>query len=572
MEGIDDEGLQWIYVAPRHKLVEENLNNFDLSGLPFAIKRKKVRQFNFVHLKGRDKLCLRAEVKAAMNIYEDAQESWCESCEHRSHNTCPYYKMWAEIEKNKPRIACMHSHFHTRLFQDFLPANANYYNVVIIDENPFTSLFEETSANGFLLTEACSLVNQMEDVGDLKAILQNVLSNYMESEYKVDYEFLGSYLGGDFVKLNKAFKEQLLNFPHPTKEMVDAAKFVRVFLNTLGLYIGDEDKLKRAMYISDYYNKKTLNVLSFKGSINIPRGVNVIGLDATSTKEMWEFAVQRPVQELAIDYPLKNVVMFNGGRLSQGSWMSYNSKLNGYYNKISDTGRAHANELIRIVDHSKTNVTVCCSKRVHSLVSLYAHEVGREDALKRMKFAVYYALRGSNEFNSCDTIVLLHVPRRPPDSLRSHAMLSDTSEEMWERMDRECEMRQAIGRVRPAMEANIDGDPRDVHIYVFPNSDCGVFSPEERKQMLLSQTLTEIPSRYMPRYLDDEMPNLLSLVPTIGNKGIATSKLAQLCYGGRQFSDQLYRERGGKVTGILAEYKTLEIVQQDEKHKWVKVA
>ena len=571
MEGIDDEGLQWIYVAPRHKLVEENLNNFDLSGLPFAIKRKKVRQFNFVHLKGREKLCLRAEVKAAMNIYDDAQESWCENCEHRSHNTCPYYKMWTEIEKNKPRIACMHAHFHTRLFQDFLPVNASYYNVVIIDENPFTSLFDESSANVHLLSDACSFVNQMQDLSDLKAILQNVLSNYMEEESKIDYEFLSSYLCSDFIKLNNGFKEQLLNFPHPTKEMVGSAKFVRVFLNTLSLYVGDEDKLKRAMYISDYYNKKTLNVLSFKGAINIPRGVNVIGLDATSTKEMWEFAVKRPVQELVIDYPLKNVVMLNGGKLSQGSWMSYNSKVQGHYNKISGTGKAHVEELIRIVDQSKTNVTVCCSKRIQAMVRAYINDLGREDALKRMKFAVYYALRGSNEFNDCDTIVLLHVPRRPPDSLKSHALLSGTTEEMWERMDRECEMRQAIGRVRPAIDTNSKGEPRDIHIYVFPNSECGIFTPAERTQMLLSQTLTEVPLRYLPRYLEGEVPNLMSLIPKIGNKGIATSKLALMCYGGRQFSDQLYRERKDSTTGILAEYKLLGIIEQDKQHKWVRI-
>ncbi len=164
MMAIDKAGYNWIYIAPYHDVIKENLSY------------SKLREYEFIHLKGKkqDGVCVAEEYKqyAKMGI---SIEPFCETrCPYR-HNGCPYYETKNKIESYPESWAGVHSHVSTYL-QKFLykikysdKQMFKHYDVIIIDEFPFQVLFNQ-------------VIIQRKDIDDLRNVI-----NFMDSSPERDF-------------------------------------------------------------------------------------------------------------------------------------------------------------------------------------------------------------------------------------------------------------------------------------------------------------------------------------------------------------------------------------------------
>jgi len=108
MKAIDEAGYTWMYFAPFHDIIKENL------------EYSKLRNYDFIHMKGKDQegVCFADEYKEYLKMGVSITP-FCETrCTYR-HEGCPYYETKDLIESFPLSWAGVHSHIPTYL-QTFL--------------------------------------------------------------------------------------------------------------------------------------------------------------------------------------------------------------------------------------------------------------------------------------------------------------------------------------------------------------------------------------------------------------------------------------------------------------------
>ena len=527
LEAVDRAGKQWIYVAPYHDTIEEN------------VKFRSGYDFNYTHLLSRSKVCHIPRYRMLMNEYNIDIRPYCQVCMKRKNGTCTYYQRKEEMETYRKNLACVHSHMFTDIFTKFLPDNQYTYDVLIIDETPVGSMFENASITIKDLQSLVSSMNMVPMSAHYRAPMNQIVSiirdALMDENADIQHSRFPNGNPEFYSALYHDYSNAVLSLLSQNPNMrMRIPRFVQVLLNTISTYISDISMLRAAIFKTSYHGETKVNVNKFIGALpTYP--MKIIGLDATATRDTWEFFLGRQVDMVDLKYPVANVVMAYGGPTWQNSWLSYHNP-----HVISDRGKWMANVVVEIAKNAEKNVIACRTSKVWRVLRNYIEKGLKNKAiLKKIDFAKYYYLRGKNEFyKNANDVILLHAPRPPPQQVESMATLTGQDVAFWEDISTKDEMAQAMGRVRFAT-TEIAGVPRgDVFVWMlfgptadfYANNDHLIFNHAEVVEMLREGKLKMFKRNDYINYAKGNVPFMLDILPATVNEiseqtGMRTSEV-----------------------------------------------
>lgn len=459
MMAIDQAGFTWIYLAPTHEVINENL------------EYSKLRDYEFIHLKGKDQpgMCLSPEYVELMKKHINITP-FCETrCPYR-RNGCPYYETKELIESYPQSWAGVHHHIPTYL-QTFL-FNTTYKNqqmfkhfdVLIIDEFPLQVLYHQDRIKRTHITDYRVVVERMIESNEKDFVLY-FLELLLKPE--IDYSrLLGLIMlnrGLDLKTFEKEYDTTLLRMIS-NKELDKAPKNLCHSIREIHKENPEMRKLKWMIYEikGDQWSKPailltTSNVKYFK-NIKIP----IICLDATADIGAWNTLLNDNCRSETIDMEYKNLYQLRGGNYPVSSWVS---QFNKY--ELSSTGERLCELIKEICKRKRKIVLICSNKRIRGLIRKYLKEKYDND---NYTFAIYYNLRGRNSFyEDCDTCIIAHEPNIPPYQFEIMENVIGWDAELLKDLMTTAEIKQAIGRIRQNILITPSGRIRDdIEIYVFP--------------------------------------------------------------------------------------------------------
>lgn len=490
MKAIDDSGYTWIYLAPFHDIIRENL------------LYSKQREYDFVHLKGKDQLgmCLSPEyseyAKKGLSI-----TPFCESRCPFKDDGCPYYEIKREIERFPQCWAGVHAHIPTYL-QSFLYDNEydnrkmfNHFDAVIIDEFPFQVLYDQVIVTKRDIDNVRDVLEQMSEDTREKDFMRGFLDQLTLATRKIDINFkkinalMKDNRGLDLKKFLERYDSVLLRL-FEYERITEPPK--RLLFNIFKIYEENPDfETIRWMVYKNYtgnWNKKGIyltvpNVKYFR-QFNIP----VVVLDATANIKIWSALLGEVVDSdhhLDIDIEYKNLYQLRtGARYPTSSWIKKLDK--GY--KLQETGIRLVELIKHICSIKERSVLICSTKKIGRLIKEYLKDNYDRD---NYKFGVYYNLRSRNDFyEECDTCILSHEPNIPELQMEILSNIINWDEDLLRDLMSGCEMRQAMGRVRqniletPSGRNRVKND-RGIELYCFPGT-CYDNNKIDPKAVLIS--------------------------------------------------------------------------------------
>ena len=439
LNAIDKVGLRWIYVAPFHKVIEKN------------VKRSPIRHFDFLHLEGKEKCCLRKDLEhlIASGVSIDG---FCDKneCNFRE-KVCPYYINKHEAYTELPNLAVTHAHIQTFL-PKFLETKfgdhqiKDFYDIMIIDENPISCFLQQKQLT-------ISELNYIREVFILCG-MKDELIQFMDCiiNHDIDYDRIIALNLNQLnaIRTNKKFcKEVAILFRDEVIETVPTNIIPTIFeivsrVETKNI----EDML--------FYRDKTLHMVYFVPDA-LDLGLRIIGLDGTANDMVWEAMLGTSnFCTFERDHTYKHVYQLCGGRYSIGIW-----KDNVHVQKML------CGLIDKIAARKKRGVLVLGTKWSNRTVAKLCKATN-------LHYATFYNLRSFNDYYKlCDTLILPIEVNPPQESLESYIALSDWSEELWRKIMREEEMLQGIGRIRQNIKYISDmnikrEDP--IEIFIFPST------------------------------------------------------------------------------------------------------
>ena len=413
MEILDKSGYTWIYLAPFHDIIKENL------------LYSKQREYDFVHLKGKDQpgMCLSPEyreyAKRGLSI-----TPFCESRCPYKNDGCPYYEIKREIETFPQCWAGVHAHIPTYL-QSYLYDNEyenrkmfNHFDAVIIDEFPFQVLYDQVIVSKRDIDNVRDVLHEMDEDTREKDFMRSFLDELTLATRKIDIDFLRV---NALMKENRGLdlKKFLERYDYRLLKMFEYEKIVeppkRLLFSIYKIYDENPDfESIRWMIYKNYtgnWNRKgiylTVPNIKYFAKFNIP----VVVLDATANIRVWSALLGEPVDSehhLDIDIEYKNIYQLRtGARYPTSSWVK---RADDKY-ILQDSGVKLCRLIKNICSKKKKSVLICATKKVGKLIREYLEENYKK---KNYKFAVYYNLRSRNDFyEDCDTCILAHEPNIP---------------------------------------------------------------------------------------------------------------------------------------------------------------
>lgn len=440
LKTVDSLQARWIYAAPFHKVIEG------------SVKRSNLRNYDFVHLKGRMECCHVEAYRNLMKMGLDI-EVFCRKCPMRN-NVCEYYANIKKAYRERPNLAITHAHIQSFLpsFLDTVIGDGEIrsdYNVLIVDENPIGCFINEETISRmqlFYLRECCIM-------GEMDQIIIDLLTELLKTTLNYNAIMKIPYLTLKRLSISRKFTKSMSRL-YDEHVIADIPKNILGFLHNVFLFM-TEDKISNMIYYRDdelnlaYFNPQALN-------LNLP----IIGLDGTASKMVWSRMLGREVTPFNIDYQYKNAYQLDGGQYPISSWTRYGD----------DTPKKLVSLIDKIGRRKKRNVLVCGTKSVINKVQKFI-------TIKNWEPAIYYSLRSKNEFyKTCDTVVLSCEPHPPDEKIQSCVALSGWPEDVWRRIYTEEEMLQALGRIRQNIEVLDDGTQREeIEVFVLPST--GVKTP-----------------------------------------------------------------------------------------------
>lgn len=441
LNAIDEAHLRWIYVAPFHKVIEKN------------VKRSPVRHFDFLHLEGREKCCLRTDLRplidAGVNI-----SGFCDECNFKERQ-CSYYINRHNAYTELPNLAVTHAHIQT-----FLPKFLNtefgdhlirdYYDVMIIDENPISCFLHQKQ----LTTNELVYIREVMTF----ASVRDELIQFMDCIIPVDVDY-DRISGLNLHELNAINENK--NFCLRVADLFINHVIGAIPPNIIPLIFEIISRANvRNLDDMIFYDrkKKLLNLIYFVDDA-LDLGLRIIGLDGTANDIVWEAMLGTDnFDSFERDHTYEHVYQLNGGRYCITAW-KMNESIQDKICSIID----------KIANRKKRGVLVLGTKWSNKVVA-------RKCNSKNLHYATFYNLRSFNDYyKQCDTLVLPIEPNIPEDTMKSYVALSDWDESLWRKITREEEMLQGIGRIRQNIkyleDLNID---RETPIEIFILSSTGL--------------------------------------------------------------------------------------------------
>lgn len=437
MMAADSIGANWIYVAPSHDIIEEN------------IKHSSKRSYDYIHLKSKAKVCANPDAHALFSRGYDA-DFMCRKCNFRP--TCEYMEMQRIAHEMNPSIGIVHAHLHTWLPKFLKGAGVlDNYDVLIIDENPINYMFRQE-----FLTHAqlSSLRGNMLLVRDMDTALYDFIGALQQNP--IDYKKLGEYAGMTYSGTDRfKFVERY------TRSIYDRYStrysMARLPRNLLGLMYEAIDNANDLRYAFKWSRDGKMIVSVLYNDAISSLGLPVIGLDGTASYELWSNILgSEDVKIYTADYYYGKAYQLIGPRLPITTW------------RRSQNVRIKYTELIRkIASTTDRGVLVIATKYIiDNILKPMLSDV------ENLVYAHYYNLRSKNSFYmKCDTVVLACEPNPHSVTYEAAIRLSGWGEGLWKRIYTIDEMRQAVGRLRGNIKELPDGTQReDIRVFILPST------------------------------------------------------------------------------------------------------
>lgn len=467
MKAIDKAGYTWLYLAPTHRVIDENL------------EYSRLRDYDFIHLKGKNQegVCLADDYRELLNKGVSITP-FCETrCIYR-HNGCPYYETKEEIESFPQSWAGVHAHFPTYLQTFFFGTEYDkklmyhYYDVIIIDEFPFQVLFNQEVVNREDIDNLRDVVNMMEETTERDFVMEflnelTLATSEIGIRYSKIEELIDKYQRLQLHDFQEEYNTLLLRLI--SNKVIDYPPKNLIF--NISLIYSDKptrDKLKWMIYKQkwDGWSRPgiyitTSNVKYFK---NIP--IPIIALDATADIKAWNALLNDNCKQEKIDIIYKNMYQLRSkGRYPVSTWITIEDNKK----KLSDSGIRLCNLIIEICKRKNNAVLICSNKRIKRMISQY---LSKNYDRSNYEFAIYYDLRGRNEYyEKCDTCIIAHEPNIPPLQLDIMENVIGWDRELLRNLMTYSEILQAIGRIRQNILVTPNGRIREnIEIYVLPGT------------------------------------------------------------------------------------------------------
>ena len=467
MKAIDEAGYTWMYFAPFHDIIKENL------------EYSKLRNYDFIHLKGKDQqgVCFADEYKDYLKMGVSITP-FCETrCPYR-HNGCPYYETKDLIESFPLSWAGVHAHIPTYL-QTFLFSKKydqrqmyNYYDVIIIDEFPFQCLFNQVIIQRKDIDDLRNVLNYMNDCDEKWFVMTFLEELALSTDHiGIRYKRLKSLIEHNRgYKLDKFYEAYETNLLTLVSHNVIKVPPKQILFNIKIIYQQNPELEKLKWMINrhawDGWSRPgiyitTSNIDYFK---NLP--VPIIALDATADINAWNILLNDKCLHTKIDMEYKNLYQLrSNGRYPVATWINVvdNKKV------ISKTGIRLCELIAQICKRKKRAVLICSNKRIKKVIEDYLNVFYKK---KNYQFAIYYNLRSRNEFyQSCDTCIVSHEANIPPLQLEIMHNVIDWDVDLLNELMTTSEMKQGIGRARQNIAITPDGILREnVEIYILPGA------------------------------------------------------------------------------------------------------
>lgn len=453
-----DVNCRWIYCAPFHKNIKENITD------------SKFRSYDFLHLKSRSKLCTNPDAKVLFKQNYDIR-GICESCPDR--HACEYELNLKKAHSDRPNLAITHAHLQTWL-PNFLNRKVDGeligddYDVLIIDENPIKTFMNVEEVHRSELFNIYSIARQAKCDDDLIKFIELIM------EKTIDYDELE-----DTVLPQKRLTYNIKRFGDKAFELWKIGALRKVPKNIINQiykvssYIGIKN-IEKMVQGRKYTVKLSFFNPEIISQLNIKK---IIALDGTATKEVWEKMLGSTPDMMVAGVQYDHAYQLKDARYPISSWIGY-GKASGY----NPTPDRLCKMIDKIAARKKRNTLVICTKKIQKIIEgkCKIRRVKRDKVLGayKVEFANYYALRGLNDYyERCDTVILAHEPNPPQIEMDTYTELSGWTEKIWRTVYREEEMQQAIGRIRENLKVWMEGKKREtVEVFIFPNTGVDKFS------------------------------------------------------------------------------------------------
>lgn len=513
MKAIDEAGYTWMYFAPFHDIIKENL------------EYSKLRNYDFIHMKGKKQegVCFADEYKEYLKKGVSITP-FCETrCPYR-HSGCPYYETKDLIESFPLSWAGVHSHIPTYL-QTFLYDKEyerrkmfNYYDVIIIDEFPFQCLFNQVVISKKDVDDLRDVLNYIVDCDEKWFIMRfleelTLSTDHISIRYRTLKGLIESNRGLKLDNFYEEYEKNLLGLishktiQYPPKPILFNIKIIykqNPDLNRLKWMINRhkwDGWTKGGIYIT------TSNIDYFK---NLP--VPVIALDATADITAWNTLLNDNCLHKKIDMTYKNLYQLRtGAKYPIATWL----KIEENKQILSETGKKLCDLIIQICKRKKQAVLLCSNKRIKKEIENYLNKHYKK---KNYQFAIYYNLRSRNEFyQTCDTCIVTHQPNIPPLQLEIMHNVIEWDVDLLNELMTTSEMKQGIGRARQNILTTPSGRFREnVEIYLFP----GASTDDDPYKILDEAKLIS----YNDMYIDHLYTLREQLIETIKNAKVCSIK------------------------------------------------
>jgi len=468
MKAIDDSSYTWIYLAPFHDIILENL------------EFSHIKNYDFIWLKGKeqDGVCLSDEyqeyAKRGINI-----TPFCETRCPFHNEGCPYYETLNQIREYPQHWAGVHAHIPTFLQSFFFQYEFdrrlmfNYFDVIILDEFPFQVLFNQVRVSRRDTDIIRDIISQMTIDSPERQIFSRFLdqlslaSGLIPLNHRAIKSIMDEDRGLDYRGFIDEYDRTLLELvrnnmiERPPKKILHNFKLLyeaNPEMHRLEWMVYKhrfDGWMKEGIYIT------TSNIDYFR-TLPIP----VVALDATAEANAWRTLLNDDhclFERIDIEY--KNAYQMKGrARYPVSSWVSIEDNVQ----ILSQAGIKLCKLIEKICRRKQNKVLICSNKRIRGLIKPYL----KSKKIKNVKFAIYYNLRSRNDFyEECDTCIIAHEPNIPPLQLEIMTNVTEWNEELLRELMTKDEILQAIGRIRQNIKQTPYGRERElIEIYIFVGS------------------------------------------------------------------------------------------------------
>ena len=381
-----DEFERIVWLGGRHNQVDEIEN----------MLAEEAPEMNMVHLKGinsmKDFRCFYQEQKFQAYDKGFNVNIYCQQCHIPEKWACKYNKQFSEA-KETSFVLGMHEHL--AFVKDIKP------QLLVIDENFIKLNVKRFSKEDIEFT--CNLLQECADNKEVRFLI-SLTQKLMDASTLQDIESIFSS-----VDINKFSKKKLKNISKSCLRYFDDHRydfadnrFVLPELISILKYISKDSTESLFKDIALTFSN---NEYSFSIPIELPNYCPVILLDATGSKDFYETALRRKVEE----FPPSNLYIKPHSKLI----LVPSSKNTVTRLNHPKSGKKELNKILKDL----SSIIEEKSYKKPGIITYRKLAQQIKEKLPLCKFEYFFNLRGENKFRDCDALFIIGCPQYPGNAI-----------------------------------------------------------------------------------------------------------------------------------------------------------